>query len=176
MEKLRELESKVIDWSTDRNFFGEGGATLFAQYLKLREEFGELSGSFAKGKCMKDDIGDCAVVLINMNRLSGGEPLLLNKGVLEYDVIKNAFDSMDTSFIDAFLNFDSCIGKLRDSIDENDFDDFSDDIASCLVLLKYFSYKNGYDFTECLEHSYNEIKDRKGKMINNVFVKESDLK
>ena len=29
---------------------------------------------------------------------------------------------------------------------------------------------------ECLEHAYNEIKDRKGKTVNGVFVKEADLK
>jgi hypothetical protein len=28
---------------------------------------------------------------------------------------------------------------------------------------------------ECLEVAYNDIKDRKGKMIDGVFVKESDL-
>lgn len=35
---------------TFTGFFGQGGATLFGQYLKLREEFGELSGNFAKGR------------------------------------------------------------------------------------------------------------------------------
>jgi hypothetical protein len=28
---------------------------------------------------------------------------------------------------------------------------------------------------ECLETAYNDIKDRKGKMIDGVFVKEADL-
>ena len=34
-----------------------------------------------------------------------------------------------------------------------------------------------YDLTleECLESAYDEIKGRRGKMINGVFVKESDL-
>ncbi len=31
------------------------------------------------------------------------------------------------------------------------------------------------DITECIEMAYNEIKDRKGKMINGVFVKEADI-
>lgn len=29
---------------------------------------------------------------------------------------------------------------------------------------------------ECLEHAYNEIKDRKGKTVNGVYVKDADLK
>ena len=31
------------------------------------------------------------------------------------------------------------------------------------------------NFESCLISAYNEIKDRKGRMINGVFVKESDL-
>jgi hypothetical protein len=34
----------------------------------------------------------------------------------------------------------------------------------------------GVDFNECLKMAYDEIKDRKGKMIDGVFVKEEDLK
>ena len=31
------------------------------------------------------------------------------------------------------------------------------------------------NFEDCIRQAYNEIKDRKGKMINGVFVKEADL-
>lgn len=34
----------------------------------------------------------------------------------------------------------------------------------------------GLKFDDCLDYAYNEIKDRKGKLINGMFVKESDLK
>ena len=35
-----------------------------------------------------------------------------------------------------------------------------------------------YDLTveECLRAAYEEIKDRKGKMVNGVFVKQEDIK
>jgi hypothetical protein len=32
------------------------------------------------------------------------------------------------------------------------------------------------DIKECLEYAYNEIKDRKGKTVGGIFVKEQDLK
>ena len=33
----------------------------------------------------------------------------------------------------------------------------------------------GYDFEECFELAYQEIKDRKGRWIDGSFVKEEDL-
>lgn len=47
------------------------------------------------------------------------------------------------------------------------------DTAVCLINL---ATQMGLDFNECLEHAYNEIKDRKGKTVNGVFVKDADLK
>ena len=35
--------------------------------------------------------------------------------------------------------------------------------------------QQGLKFNDCLDYAYNEIKDRKGKLINGTFVKESDL-
>ena len=32
-----------------------------------------------------------------------------------------------------------------------------------------------YNLAECLEAAYEEIKDRKGQMVNGVFIKEDDL-
>ena len=37
------------------------------------------------------------------------------------------------------------------------------------------SFLNGTTAENCLDEVYNVIKDRKGKMIDGVFVKEEDL-
>lgn len=42
--------------------------------------------------------------------------------------------------------------------------------------LKAIAQKLGYDFVDCFELAYNEIKGRKGKWIDGSFVKEEDLK
>lgn len=34
----------------------------------------------------------------------------------------------------------------------------------------------GYKFEECFEMAYNEIKDRKGRWVKGVWIKEKDLK
>lgn len=37
-------------------------------------------------------------------------------------------------------------------------------------------YKNSFDLRICLVYVYDEIKNRKGKMIDGKFVKDLDLK
>ena len=44
-----------------------------------------------------------------------------------------------------------------------------------MVVLINIMTSNGLSMEECLQVAYDDIKDRKGKMINGVFVKESDL-
>lgn len=169
MEKLIELEAKVIEWANDRNFFGEGGATLFGQYLKLREEFGELSGNFAKGRCMKDDIGDVAVVVIIMNKLSG------DKNFSDVDALSkmNEWASpIDRTKEMTYIKMDCIMSEI---FNEYTYEPTYIQLDRLFNMLGTFSIQAGYNFTECLEYAYNEIKDRKGEWRNNIFVKTSDL-
>ena len=50
-----------------------------------------------------------------------------------------------------------------------------DDIGDMLVVLINIAERNGLSLEYCLHHSYNEIKDRKGRMVSGMFIKESDL-
>ena len=47
-----------------------------------------------------------------------------------------------------------------------------DDIGDCLVVLINIAERNGLSLFDCLSHAYDDIKDRKGKMVDGVFVKE----
>ena len=47
-----------------------------------------------------------------------------------------------------------------------------DDIGDCLVVLINIAERNGLNLASCLQHAYEDIKDRKGKMVDGVFVKE----
>jgi len=53
--------------------------------------------------------------------------------------------------------------------------DVKDDIGDMIVVLINIAERNGVTLTECLQVAYDDIKDRKGKMIDGVFVKSSDL-
>ena len=50
--------------------------------------------------------------------------------------------------------------------------DCSDDIGDILVVLIIIAQQLHLDIEECLAVAYDDIKDRKGTMINGVFVKD----
>ncbi len=69
MLNLIEVEEAIVQWSHDRGILTNGKS--ITQALKLGSEFGELCDNLAKGKDIKDDIGDMFVVLCNLARLEG---------------------------------------------------------------------------------------------------------
>lgn len=50
-----------------------------------------------------------------------------------------------------------------------------DALGDMYVVMTILAMQMNIDINECIDIAYNEIKDRKGKMIDGVFVKESDL-
>lgn len=50
-----------------------------------------------------------------------------------------------------------------------------DAIGDTLVTIIVLTHQLDLDVTECLSIAYEEIKNRKGKMVNGTFVKEEDL-
>jgi NTP pyrophosphatase (non-canonical NTP hydrolase) len=50
-----------------------------------------------------------------------------------------------------------------------------DAIGDMMVVLTIIATQHGTTLSNCFEAAYQEIKDRKGKMVDGVFIKESDL-
>lgn len=50
-----------------------------------------------------------------------------------------------------------------------------DAIGDTLVTIIVLAHQLDLDVTECLSIAYEEIKNRKGKMVNGTFVKKEDL-
>ena len=65
------------------------------------------------------------------------------------------------------------VGELSDSLCKGKSP--IDDIGDCMVVLAIIAEQHDLSISECLEHAYGDIKDRKGMMIDGVFVKEADL-
>ena len=74
---------------------------------------------------------------------------------------------------DQYLKLIQEAGELSDSICKGK--DIRDDIGDMMVVLINIMARNNLSMQECLQVAYDDIKDRKGKMIDGVFVKESDL-
>lgn len=66
------------------------------------------------------------------------------------------------------------IGELCDAEIKGDHAKVIDGIGDTIVCLIIYSEMNGVDVTTCLSEAYNEIKDRKGKMVEGgAFVKDA---
>lgn len=64
------------------------------------------------------------------------------------------------------------LGELSDSVCKGK--SILDDIGDMLVVMINICERNKVSLEECLEVAYDDIKDRKGRMIDGVFVKEGD--
>lgn len=67
------------------------------------------------------------------------------------------------------------VGEVAAALARNNKNDLRDGIGDVVVTLVILAIQNDMDLYECLNQAYNEIKDHKGKNVNGVFVKESDL-
>ena len=66
-------------------------------------------------------------------------------------------------------------GELAKALLENNHDEINDAIGDMVVVLTNLAHIHGTDIEECIAQAYNEIKSRKGKMINGTFVKDIEV-
>ena len=164
-----ELIKNIEQWAEERNLIN--GSTPQKQMLKLMEEFGELCGGIAKNKLevIKDSIGDCFVVLTILNaqyRMESTKPNSHQSHLLEPTGHFGAH-TLD----EAILRAAAKIGQMANPSTRNEDWDVKA-LANYLFLIAKMA---DLDFPKCVQYAYDQIKDRKGKMIDGVFVKEGDL-
>ena len=152
IESWQEFVQNVKEWATARNLIN--GSTVQVQGLKGLSELGELADNFAKGKDIKDDIGDCCVVAVICQLQLGGVP---KQPVADKRVWENPQE---------------CISEIAREFAYVVSDGFAPTEVghAAITLCEY----RGIGFIECLNQAWNDIKDRKGIMHNGVFIKESD--
>tara|TARA_Y100000768_G_scaffold383230_1_gene364999 strand:+ start:659 stop:961 length:303 start_codon:yes stop_codon:yes gene_type:complete len=73
---------------------------------------------------------------------------------------------------DQYMKLIQEAGELSDSLCKGN--DIRDDIGDILVVLINIMKRNNLTINECLSIAYADIKDRKGKMVDGIFIKEGD--
>lgn len=154
---------KVKQWFIDRDL--ENGGRLDKQSLKLSEEFGELCAGYLKKnkQLTKDSIGDCAVVIVGLG-------LLIKEDV--QGIFKDSESFREEEVMECFKSLNVHISEFQLSQDLVDKKICRYNLMYAVRYLRIISKSLGYNFEECFELAYQEIKDCKGKMIDGVFVKE----
>lgn len=72
-----------------------------------------------------------------------------------------------------FIKLQEEIGELAIGIMKRSNDDIKDAIGDCVVVLTILAHQNELTIEDCINCAYDQIKNRKGKMINGTFVKEN---
>lgn len=166
LEGFGHFEQLVLDWARERNLLE--GTTNLLQCKKLYEESHELLCNYLDGNDMEDDIGDILVLLVQMFYRADIECFVRD--------IKSALESGLRSEVGEFF---SSVGDLINTTTTNYIDkewfgeeDDYEWFERVLNELVFFVNTTDLDLLECCEVAYNDIRDRKGKMINGSFVKE----
>lgn len=159
---MQELIEKIEQWAEDRNIIK--GSKPIDQAMKLFSEFGELADNVGKGRDCRDDIGDVFVVLTIMCRQQG----------------RTIFDNFGRKPRD-IQDIKLYIAELSDMLTQlvlhlhNERAFYSYGYSMGVSYLSSIAIHFGYTLEECVQIAYNDIKDRKGKMVNGVFIKEGDV-
>ena len=66
------------------------------------------------------------------------------------------------------------IGELAHGIAKGRLTEIEDGIGDAVVVLTILAAQSGMLIEECIDHAWGEIKDRKGRMENGIFIKEGD--
>jgi len=66
------------------------------------------------------------------------------------------------------------VGELAEAIAKGKPEQFEDSIGDVFVVLTILAAQYGFEIEQCVALAWEEIKDRKGRMIDGVFVKEED--
>lgn len=67
------------------------------------------------------------------------------------------------------------LGELADGINKQREAEIADGIGDVIVTLIIIAEMYGMSLPGCLELAYDEIKDRRGRMVDGVFIKEGDV-
>ena len=184
-----KLEKEIINWALERNIIGpEGKATKLSQFRKTSEEVNELLEAIEldNKELAIDAIGDIYVTLALQAQLwdSNMDECVrsarpdgvkgLRDGVEEYfeahhstglDLMSLTYDEMaslirNINSVIRNINSDNKLGALRNI-----------GYIYCSLYLQAKAWD--VDIDDCIEAAWNEIKDRQGKMIDGVFVKDN---
>ena len=104
-------------------------------------------------------------------------PDVTNLGSDRFDLIRDwaatrgIYDKGNSSI--QYLKMLEEAGELAQALLNKDKAEIKDAIGDIIVVLTNLAHLEGFQVEECIDSAYQEIANRKGKMINGTFVKET---
>lgn len=187
VDMVKEYTPFIRKWAEDRNIIG-GGSTTLDQFIKGLTEAGELWTHVGKGQhaLLQDDIGDVYVCLVNAagnlnvkleehvrplepQDIHVGRTLYQRRGLKRYSLQVLYGLAAVAQAIENILEFDN------EEVPEGLMFDFYETCADVVYVLETIALEHDWSLTECIAAAYEDIRDRRGLMVNGTFVKEKDF-
>lgn len=166
---IKDLDEKIISWARWRDLHKKG--TVDGQAIKTAEEVAELIIGLSKDDKDKivDSIGDVYVTLVVGNLIQG-------KADFERAFNRAEIDSKNTvGHYGAPDKAEQIINLMMATKEVLILGYTTHTISFLLMVIMIVAGEKQLSFKSCVESAYEEIKGRKGRIIDGTFVKESDL-
>ena len=154
----KEYQQRVLQWAHDRNIIE--GSDAMRQLLKTCTEAWEMVDATRAIDLDEyvDSIGDQWVTIVIGMEMAG---------VSYQDALVSSREISSPASTDDIV---SSISLISDGMLKQDMHKLCQGYGEYLSILRGLP-----DFVDGVVKAWNTIKDRKGKMVNGVFVKEQDL-
>jgi hypothetical protein len=170
MKTIQELVPLIQEWAKEREIYEQ--LTPFDELLKTHEEVGELiKACYDNDKpAIQDAIGDVMVTLINYCYFKDVDFIPIIRKSLEHPNTTRVSLWFIALQVNRSLNipiFDEAKSNVYHTLEYISFT-----ICRMIRPLNSIALLKDTTLEECLNLAYNEIKNRKGIIINGKFIKD----
>jgi NTP pyrophosphatase (non-canonical NTP hydrolase) len=108
---------------------------------------------------------------VSRKNAASGFPTTTFQDIREWAEDRGLYDRGDSGT--QYIKLMEEAGELAQALLKRDDAEIYDAIGDMVVVLTNLAHMEGAEIEDCIDSAYNEIKDRKGKMINGTFKKEA---
>ena len=176
VDKLRfaEVEDRIT------REFGDNDTMDFLEYLKQQDVENDLRQDSLE-ESIEFLVNECGELQKEVNEYRQQEETKLTE-TLDLTQLTNRIKgwAVDRNLhtadhVKQALKLGEEFGELCQGIVKGNEEQIKDSLGDMMVVMVILSMQLGLEIEDCLYHAYDEIKDRRGKMVDGIFIKESDL-
>lgn len=161
---MKQLIKKIEKLAADRDIHT---ITPIMQTTEILEEAVKLQQGIIRNDVLeiKDAIGDIFISLVSLS-------LQDEKTTVKLSHFNNYVHDVKVEMNELLKS----ICKLQEMLIEKDYYRLKNHSQSIIIIINGIAIKYGFTLKDCVEYAYNNIKDRKGSIVNGMYVKEEAKK
>lgn len=135
----------------------------------------ELNGKILDQEKLKNLLDRDIITTANQNTISGKRTKLKVQRQVEYWASERGIDKPENATKQVMKAMEE-LGELSAGVNKLDREKQIDSLGDLQVVLIILAKQLGIDYIGALESAYDVIKNRTGKTVDGVFIKDEDLK